>query len=165
MLAARHGVDPGRVIVTAGADEALERVVLALLGEGREIVYPVPSFEVIERYSRLAGARIVEVPWLQGVYPRAEVLAAIYRLRWSIELFFRFLKHVLGCRHLLSHKSEGVAIQVYCALIAALLMSHLTGQSVGKRGFELVCLYLSGWAEEDELAAGIERLVRRKTKG
>ena len=34
----------------------------------------------------------------------AEVIALIYRLRWTIELFFRFFKHVLGCRHLLSHR-------------------------------------------------------------
>ena len=69
---------------------------------------------------------------------------------------------VLGCRSLLSHKPQGVAIQIYCALIAALLMSQLLGSSVGKRGFELVCLYLSGWAEEDELLAGLQRLARQK---
>lgn len=44
-------------------------------------------------------------------------------------------------------------------------MSQLLGQSVGKRGYELVCLYLAGWADEDELLAGIERLARRTTQG
>jgi histidinol-phosphate aminotransferase len=76
-LAARHGVDPGRVLVTAGADDALDRMARAMLVEGREIVLPVPSFEMIERYSRLAGGAIVEVPWPEGPYPRAGVLAAI----------------------------------------------------------------------------------------
>src|SRR5205814_6938376 len=33
----------------------------------------------------------------------AEIIALIYLYRWSIEIFFRFFKHVLGCRHLLSH--------------------------------------------------------------
>jgi len=88
----------------------------------------------------------------------AEVVAAVYALRWSIELFFRFFKHVLGCRHLLSHKDEGVRIQVYCAVIAALLLSLAAGESVGRRGYELVCLYLQGWADEDELLAGLARL-------
>ena len=32
----------------------------------------------------------------------AEIIALIYQYRWTIELFFRFFKHVLGCRHLLS---------------------------------------------------------------
>jgi hypothetical protein len=96
--------------------------------------------------------------------PPAECLAAIYRLRWSIELFFRFFKHVLGCRHLLSHKPEGIAIQIYCALIAALLLSQLMGQSLGRRGFELVCLYFQGWAEEDEVIDGLRRLASRAKK-
>jgi len=95
----------------------------------------------------------------------AEVIAAIYRLRWVIELFFKFFKHVLCCRHLLSTKPEGIAIQVYCALIAALLMTLAAGGPVGRRGFTLICLYLQGWAEEDELIEGLERIARKKTKG
>ena len=94
----------------------------------------------------------------------AEVIAAIYRLRWLIELFFRFFKHVLGCRELISLKAEGVAIQVYCALIAALLLSLTAGQGVGRRGFELVCLYIQGWADEDEVVAGLEKLTRAKNR-
>ena len=30
----------------------------------------------------------------------ADVLAALYRFRWEIEIFFRWFKHLLGCRHL-----------------------------------------------------------------
>jgi hypothetical protein len=85
----------------------------------------------------------------------AEVLAAIYTLRWSIELFFRFLKHLLGCERLLSGKTEGVAIQVYCALIAALLLAQVTQGRVTMSNFRLITLYLQGWAQEDELLAGL----------
>src|SRR5205814_8347034 len=38
----------------------------------------------------------------------AEVIAAIYKHRWLIELFFRFFKHLLGCRHLLSQQRAGI---------------------------------------------------------
>jgi histidinol-phosphate aminotransferase len=76
-LAERFGVDPSRVIVTAGGDDALDRLMRAILIEGREIVYPVPSFEMIERYAKLAGGTIVEVPWPEGRYPRAAVIRAI----------------------------------------------------------------------------------------
>jgi len=31
--------------------------------------------------------------------PPAEIIAELYRPRWTIEIFFRFFKHVLGCRH------------------------------------------------------------------
>ena len=37
----------------------------------------------------------------------AEIIADIYKHRWTIELFFRFFKHVLGCRHLLSTHQRG----------------------------------------------------------
>jgi len=88
----------------------------------------------------------------------AEVIAAMYSLRWTIELFFRWLKHLLGCRHLLSEKSEGVTIRIYCALIASLLLAQITGMNVGRRAFNLVCLYLQGWADADELAEGLARI-------
>ena len=44
----------------------------------------------------------------------ADLIAYIYSLRWLIELFFKMFKHLLGCRHLLSTKQNGVEIQVYC---------------------------------------------------
>jgi len=37
----------------------------------------------------------------------AEVIGFIYQRRWTIEIFFRFLKHILGCRHLLSTNRRG----------------------------------------------------------
>jgi IS4 transposase len=57
----------------------------------------------------------------------AEVIAAIYKYRWLIELFFRFFKHLLGCRHLLSQHPAGIQIQAHCAIIACLLISLWTG--------------------------------------
>ena len=57
----------------------------------------------------------------------AEIIAEIYRHRWTIELFFRFFKHVLGCRHLLSTARAGIEIQTYCAIIACLLLALWTG--------------------------------------
>jgi IS4 transposase len=47
----------------------------------------------------------------------AELIALIYRYRWQIELFFKWFKSILGCRHLLAESPEGVAIQTYRALI------------------------------------------------
>ncbi|NJO23451.1 MAG: IS4 family transposase, partial [Sphingomonadales bacterium] len=52
----------------------------------------------------------------------ADLVALGYRFRWSVELFFRWLKCILGCRHLLSTSQNGVTIQVYAALIASLLI-------------------------------------------
>ena len=49
----------------------------------------------------------------------AELLAVAYRYRWAVELFFRWVKCVLGCRHLLSQGDHRVRIQVYAAFIAS----------------------------------------------
>ncbi len=77
ILAARLGVTPDRVLVTAGGDDALDRACRAFLAPGRSIVLPVPTFEMIPRYARWAGATVREVPWPGGDWPLEAVLAAV----------------------------------------------------------------------------------------
>jgi len=87
----------------------------------------------------------------------ADLIAYIYSLRWLIELFFKMFKHLLSCRHLLSTKQNGVEIQVYCAIIACILILLYTGRSPTKRTFEMICFYMSGWASLEEFEAHIEK--------
>jgi IS4 transposase len=93
----------------------------------------------------------------------AEVIADIYLHRWMIELFFRFFKHVLGCRHLLSTDPVGIQIQAYCAIIACLLISLWTGGKPTLRTYEMLCYYLGGWADLEELTQHIEALKPHAT--
>jgi hypothetical protein len=88
----------------------------------------------------------------------AEIIADIYQHRWLIELFFRFFKHILGCRHLLSTDPVGIQIQAYCAIIACLLIHLWTGGKPTLRTYEMICLYLQGWAELDELKAHLNKM-------
>jgi hypothetical protein len=88
----------------------------------------------------------------------AEVVAVAYRYRWTVELFFRWLKCLLGCRHLLSQSENGVQLQVYMALIASLLISLWVGHAPTKRTYEMLCFYLSGWATTQEVIAHVDRL-------
>lgn len=88
----------------------------------------------------------------------AELISKLYRLRWLIELFFRMFKGLLGCRHLLSTQPNGVEIHAYMAIIACLLILIYTGRTPTKRTFEMICFYLSGWAELEELEAHIVKL-------
>jgi hypothetical protein len=88
----------------------------------------------------------------------AEIIADIYRHRWLIEMFFRFFKHVLGCRHLLSQDPVGIEIQTYCAIIACLLISLYSGKKPTLRTYEMVCFYFIGLAEEEELLAHLAKL-------
>lgn len=89
----------------------------------------------------------------------AELIGLIYSYRWRIELFFKWLKCILGCRHWLAESPQGVALQVYCALIAALLLLRYTGRRPGKREMEMIRFYLAGTASLDELtqALGLEK--------
>ena len=82
-----------------------------------------------------------------------ELIALIYRYRWQIELFFKWFKSILGCRHLMAESPEGVAIQTYSALIAALMLQLLTGKRPGKRAMELIRFYMMGYAQLDEVIA------------
>jgi IS4 transposase len=92
----------------------------------------------------------------------AELVALVYRYRWTVELFFHWLKCVLGCRHLLSQTANGVTFQVYAAIIASLLLSLWIGRAPNKATYEMACHYLNGWATEKELIAYLER-SRQKT--
>ena len=88
----------------------------------------------------------------------AEIIALMFSHRWAIEIFFRFFKHMLGCRKLLSRDADGIEIQTYCAIIACMLISLWTGRKPTLRTYEMICFYFCGMASEDELMKHIEKL-------
>lgn len=104
---------------------------------------------IVEVHGREAGQM-----WILATNARdlpAELVATAYRYRWQVELFFRWLKCVLGCRHLVSQSPQGVTLQLYVAVIATLLIGLWLGGRPTKRTFEMICHYLSGWASLAEL--------------
>jgi len=88
----------------------------------------------------------------------AEIIALLYAYRWTIEIFFRQFKHLLGCRHLLSHNQNGIEIQTYCAIIACLVIALWTGRKPTKRTHEMICFHMMGWATTDEVEAHLAKL-------
>jgi hypothetical protein len=88
----------------------------------------------------------------------AEVIALLYRYRWHVEIFFRWFKCTLGCRHLFAESPNGVLIQIYVALIAGLLVTLYTGQRPNRYAFSMLCFYLQGLASREELLAYLEKL-------
>jgi len=86
-----------------------------------------------------------------------ELVALGYRYRWTIELFFRWLKCVLGCKQLLTTSANGVALQIYTALIASLLIVLWTGRKPTKRTWEMLQFYFQGWASLEEVEAHLEK--------
>jgi DDE family transposase len=94
----------------------------------------------------------------------AHVVAFLYQCRWMIEVFFRFLKQILGCRHLLSTRIEGVQIQIYAAVICCLLLNQLTGKKPDKWMVTLTALYLQGLASEADVLRELNKPDKTGTK-
>lgn len=76
-LAARLGVAADRLLVTAGADDALDRAFRAFLAAGDTVVLPSPTFVMLPHYARLIGATMVTPSWPAEAFPVAEVEAAL----------------------------------------------------------------------------------------
>jgi DDE family transposase len=91
----------------------------------------------------------------------AELVARVYRRRWQIECFFRWVKCLLGCRHWLAESPSGVSHQLYLALIAAVLLQQALGRRPNRRMLELIQLYQMGVATLEELLAGLRREADR----
>jgi hypothetical protein len=91
----------------------------------------------------------------------AELVSLLYRRRWQVELFFRWIKCILGCRHWLAESQQGVTLQIYLTLIAAVLLQLYVGKRPSKRMMELIQFYLLGVATLKELTAGLHRELQR----
>ena len=77
MLARRIGLELDRILVTAGGDDAINRLCRAVLFPGREMIIPVPTFTMLHHFGALAGATVVTVPWAGSAYPVEEVERAV----------------------------------------------------------------------------------------
>jgi hypothetical protein len=93
-----------------------------------------------------------------------ELIALIYLYRYTVELFFRLFKHLLGMRHLLSQKKNGVEIQTYLAVIACLLIGLQTGRRPDKRTVEMMGWYLLGLATQQDVIAYLNKPDNRGVK-
>lgn len=63
----------------------------------------------------------------------AEDIAEIYKKRWDIEVFFRFIKQELSAKHFISRDLNGIAVTIYMIMILAtmLLIYKLSNQLPG----------------------------------
>lgn len=87
----------------------------------------------------------------------AEVVSLCYRQRWLVELFFRWLKHLMKANHLLAQSPEGVATQIYLTLIAAQIMFLFTGKPINKARYELLQWMMMGWATPAEVVSLLQK--------
>lgn len=86
----------------------------------------------------------------------AHLIGLIYRYRWQIELFFKWFKTMLPCKHWIAESPAGVAIQIYSVMIASLLLLLWTGRRPTKRQMEALRLYWMGFISAEELTQALD---------
>jgi hypothetical protein len=59
---------------------------------------------------------------------RSDLVAAIYKLRWQIELLFKQLKQNFPLKYFLGDNENAIKIQIYCTLIVNLLLTVIQKQ-------------------------------------
>ena len=91
----------------------------------------------------------------------AWAIAQLYRYRWQVELFFRWLKVFANFAHLISESRQGVLLSFYVAVIGVLLMYLHTGAKPSKYAFSLLGLVASGASTLEEIAPILAERERR----
>ncbi len=92
----------------------------------------------------------------------AHVIGKLYRHRWMIELFFRWLKCVAKVEHLLSTDANGITMQLYVGVIAVLLMYLRSGQRPGTMSYHVLQMIARGSADLSRVPEVLARHARER---
>jgi hypothetical protein len=91
----------------------------------------------------------------------AAVIGLLYRYRWQVELFFRWLKCYARFDHLISHNRDGVLLSFYVAVVAVTMMYLHTGHRPSKYLFSLMGMVANGSATLEEIMPILRERERR----
>ncbi len=89
-----------------------------------------------------------------------ETIGQIYRYRWQVELFFRWLKCYAHFQHLISHSAQGMLLNFYVVIVGVLLMYLSSDGRPSKYLFSLLGLVAQGGATLEEIAPILRRRER-----
>lgn len=92
----------------------------------------------------------------------AETISILYRRRWQIELFFRWLKVWGNFKHLISHSRNGLTLQFYVAVIGVLLTYLSTGRRVSKYAISMLSFVASGQTTLEKIMPILEKRERER---
>jgi hypothetical protein len=98
----------------------------------------------------------------------AATIAAIYQYRWRIELFFKKLKQNFPLQYFVGDNQNAIEIQIWCALIAVLLLTVIHDRNKSKISFSnvttLLRIHLAGYINIKKLLALHNRKRERNKK-
>ena len=98
-------------------------------------------FRLVEAILKSNGEMILFLSNLPEDEFTPEQIAAIYKSRWDIERFFRFIKQNLNFKHYFSRQWNGIQVMIYIILIASILLlayiklNELKGYKIPKMSF------------------------------
>lgn len=78
--------------------------------------------------------------YITNIFQKLFTPAVIYQLyvkRWTVEIFFNEIKHVLRLEHIISKNKNGIMVEIYSALIFYLLTRIVIALSSQQTGFPL----------------------------
>ena len=132
------GVTRDAIVRLEGSDRLWRRIEVQVAPHPRRTRHGTKQSDLIVLYSNLLDLA-------------PELVTLIYRKRYTVELFFRVLKQLLGLRHLLSQREEGIEIQIYCTVIVCLLIQLISGKKPNKAMRNIVGWYLLGLADAQDV--------------
>jgi hypothetical protein len=92
----------------------------------------------------------------------AHQIAALYRKRWQVELFFRWLKMYGQYTHLISHEKKGAAWGFYVAVIGITLLAIVGQRRPSKYDLSMLSIVAAGGATLDEILPILKRRHRER---
>lgn len=92
----------------------------------------------------------------------ARVVGLIYRQRWQIELFFKWLKCWAGFDQMISRDPRALTLHFYVAVIATLLTHLTTGRRVSKYSLMYLSWVSQGLMSFEDMEAGMALIEREK---
>ena len=96
----------------------LKDEIVYLYGTGNNLVKQ--EFRLIEVVAKDNNSSLL---FLTNVFDiSAYLVAYIYRQRWQIEVFFRFMKQEMNLTHFVSYNENAIKVVLYATLIAAMLV-------------------------------------------
>jgi hypothetical protein len=163
----KPGPNTAKVIVTATNALSQEDIDARVLGDER-VSLPgsrspgmgdvplrrVSVFDPVKRETVYLLTTLLDVP--------AALIGKLYRHRWCIELFFRWLKCVAKIKHLFSESSNGITLQFYVMVIATLLMYLGTGSRPSVYTYVMFSSAARGDLVLEKVPEVLERIARER---
>lgn len=119
-------------IQTSTLDIYSDSTVYLFKAQGLKAKHPLRCIEALRKGT---GEKIIFITNIKQL--SATDITMLYKQRWDIEVFFKFIKQELNFSHLINRSENGIKVMLYCTLIAAILLIVYKEQN-GLKGYKIM---------------------------